>query len=189
MHSYPDLSQIPIEQATDGLLQQLFYVQNRKPKTWELDWPETDSEMILADGSIAHVTGTGSPILVVHGFEGRYTQFWPQAERLLKEGACIIGLTLPGHGAASGHPNPLAFSKAIETAYKMYGPFEAIIGHSQGATASLHAVANGVETKKLVLISPVASIETHLRNVCSTCLLYTSPSPRDRTRSRMPSSA
>ena len=24
---------------------------------------------------------------------------------------------------------------------------------------------------------------------CSTCLLYTSPSPRDRTRSRMPSSA
>ena len=25
--------------------------------------------------------------------------------------------------------------------------------------------------------------------VCSSCLLYTSPSPRDRTRSRMPSSA
>ena len=24
---------------------------------------------------------------------------------------------------------------------------------------------------------------------CSSCLLYTSPSPRDRTRSRMPSSA
>jgi len=29
---------------------------------------------------------------------------------------------------------------------------------------------------------------TILRNLC-TCLLYTSPSPRDRTRSRMPSSA
>ena len=28
-----------------------------------------------------------------------------------------------------------------------------------------------------------------LLNVSSTCLLYTSPSPRDRTRSRMPSSA
>src|SRR5664280_1372991 len=26
-------------------------------------------------------------------------------------------------------------------------------------------------------------------DVCGTCLLYTSPSPRDRTRSRMPSSA
>ena len=36
--------------------------------------------------------------------------------------------------------------------------------------------------------------ELHLRpngvsRIVSTCLLYTSPSPRDRTRSRMPSSA
>ena len=30
------------------------------------------------------------------------------------------------------------------------------------------------------------SAPTH---VCESCLLYTSPSPRDRTRSRMPSSA
>ena len=28
-----------------------------------------------------------------------------------------------------------------------------------------------------------------IRKWCKTCLLYTSPSPRDRTRSRMPSSA
>ena len=36
-------------------------------------------------------------------------------------------------------------------------------------------------------------IEAHTKqefeNSCNTCLLYTSPSPRDRTRSRMPSSA
>ena len=32
--------------------------------------------------------------------------------------------------------------------------------------------------------------KTHLTNaMCNLCLLYTSPSPRDRTRSRMPSSA
>ena len=29
----------------------------------------------------------------------------------------------------------------------------------------------------------------HIPNTPNTCLLYTSPSPRDRTRSRMPSSA
>ena len=29
----------------------------------------------------------------------------------------------------------------------------------------------------------------HLNQIVNTCLLYTSPSPRDRTRSRMPSSA
>ena len=34
-------------------------------------------------------------------------------------------------------------------------------------------------------ITQVKTIESHR----ATCLLYTSPSPRDRTRSRMPSSA
>ena len=41
-------------------------------------------------------------------------------------------------------------------------------------------------------ISPDAVTKTHvdhLDEVLRGCLLYTSPSPRDRTRSRMPSSA
>ena len=33
------------------------------------------------------------------------------------------------------------------------------------------------------------SINPNLRSMITDCLLYTSPSPRDRTRSRMPSSA
>ena len=41
-----------------------------------------------------------------------------------------------------------------------------------------------------VLPPPAYIIETHLLvHQALTCLLYTSPSPRDRTRSRMPSSA
>ena len=32
-------------------------------------------------------------------------------------------------------------------------------------------------------------VEHNPKDLLSTCLLYTSPSPRDRTRSRMPSSA
>ena len=38
------------------------------------------------------------------------------------------------------------------------------------------------------MLSLVITIE-ELAKVCVSCLLYTSPSPRDRTRSRMPSSA
>ena len=38
---------------------------------------------------------------------------------------------------------------------------------------------------KLVILQK----DTTLPNTPNTCLLYTSPSPRDRTRSRMPSSA
>ena len=35
----------------------------------------------------------------------------------------------------------------------------------------------------------ISMIYTQLFNLLCDCLLYTSPSPRDRTRSRMPSSA
>ena len=38
-----------------------------------------------------------------------------------------------------------------------------------------------------LIIESISEVET-INGVCS-CLLYTSPSPRDRTRSRMPSSA
>ena len=37
--------------------------------------------------------------------------------------------------------------------------------------------------------NPVMAIQLHLIADHLSCLLYTSPSPRDRTRSRMPSSA
>ena len=36
---------------------------------------------------------------------------------------------------------------------------------------------------------PISSVDLHDDDDSGTCLLYTSPSPRDRTRSRMPSSA
>ena len=42
----------------------------------------------------------------------------------------------------------------------------------------------GLVTEKAMVVS--AGIEA---STIGTCLLYTSPSPRDRTRSRMPSSA
>ena len=38
-------------------------------------------------------------------------------------------------------------------------------------------------------IDPRSEIQTNEYRVYNNCLLYTSPSPRDRTRSRMPSSA
>ena len=38
-------------------------------------------------------------------------------------------------------------------------------------------------------IEPTFKYEWHAKAWAITCLLYTSPSPRDRTRSRMPSSA
>ena len=57
------------------------------------------------------------------------------------------------------------------------------VGEAHGASVHFGATSHDVIDTALVLrLKPVVE---HL----SLCLLYTSPSPRDRTRSRMPSSA
>ena len=64
--------------------------------------------------------------------------------------------------------------------YKEYFP-KIILGlsdHTHGHSTVLGSVALGARV-----------IEKHFTDNNNSCLLYTSPSPRDRTRSRMPSSA
>ena len=55
------------------------------------------------------------------------------------------------------------------------------------ATNSAKDAGNEGAFKKLHTLSVVLTMIVLITNI--TCLLYTSPSPRDRTRSRMPSSA
>ena len=46
-----------------------------------------------------------------------------------------------------------------------------------------------LEKRKAELLAELKAIDNELLPQPTPCLLYTSPSPRDRTRSRMPSSA
>ena len=55
------------------------------------------------------------------------------------------------------------------------------------ADASTMRSNTSVMTGVLLMVGIVLATLTEA--IASTCLLYTSPSPRDRTRSRMPSSA
>ena len=64
-------------------------------------------------------------------------------------------------------------------------------GSADQHTGLVHAVA-AITTVDDSQVGPVAGQDFHLfqrRGQSMACLLYTSPSPRDRTRSRMPSSA
>ena len=69
---------------------------------------------------------------------------------------------------------------------------EGEVVESRGKGQSIEVKADGVEVTGFVddpdtyPVSPKKHSYEYLREVC---LLYTSPSPRDRTRSRMPSSA
>ena len=58
----------------------------------------------------------------------------------------------------------------------------------RGEIRELLASDNASATDRLAAIEAIKELERQLEDTLG-CLLYTSPSPRDRTRSRMPSSA
>ena len=70
----------------------------------------------------------------------------------------------------------------------MYGFTASDIGVTGNGATSSFSGANGSSTYAMVYTAPAVGAGTVSFGVQG-CLLYTSPSPRDRTRSRMPSSA
>ena len=70
---------------------------------------------------------------------------------------------------------------------------EAVILNTSGGMTDGDILDIDVEAEGCALVMTTQTAERVYRSVgttpAKTCLLYTSPSPRDRTRSRMPSSA
>ena len=60
---------------------------------------------------------------------------------------------------------------------------------AQQVNCALDTLADGAESSVVLEMNAGAVNEANLGAVVSSCLLYTSPSPRDATLSRMPSSA
>ena len=101
-------------------------------------------------------------ILLVHGWSGRGTQLAKIAEALKAKGYSTISFDAPAHGKAPGRKSMmLDFIDAIHILDEKYGPFEAVIGHSLGGMATLRAIKEGLDTKKLVIIGTANSI-THI---------------------------
>ncbi|MDT0644297.1 alpha/beta hydrolase [Zunongwangia sp. F363] len=101
-------------------------------------------------------------VLLVHGWSGSGTQLSKIANALLAHGYATISFDAPAHGKAEGKMSMMPyFIEATHHLDKLYGPFEAVIGHSLGGMASLRAVKDGLKTKKLVVIGTANSI-THI---------------------------
>ncbi|WP_345374031.1 alpha/beta hydrolase [Algivirga pacifica] len=97
--------------------------------------------------------GEGKPILMVHGWMGRAGQFRKMIPAFTKEGYKVISFDAIAHGYSTGKStHMLEFSQTIQELGKQYGPFEAIIGHSLGGVACLHATIVAKLTKKLVML-------------------------------------
>lgn len=144
----------------------LFLTPRKHPiKAWEEEIEKKGTRLNLSNG-LSTISWGDSPrkILLVHGWESRATQVSGFAEKFVEAGFQVIALDGPAHGQSAGkQANPLMFAKAVVQANSELGPFETIIGHSMGGSAVAIALSEGVECKKVVLISSPSSIESVLK--------------------------
>lgn len=103
--------------------------------------------------------GTGNQtVLLVHGWQGRASQFAPIVRELVSEGFQVVAFDAPAHGASAGRKTDIRdWLDAIAQLQRQYGAFRAIIGHSVGAVASLTAARTIVTTGVVVAIAGAAS--------------------------------
>ncbi|MFV8226860.1 alpha/beta fold hydrolase [Christiangramia aquimixticola] len=103
---------------------------------------------------VTYQYGEGSKkVLLVHGWSGRGTQLSKIAQALKQQGYSCVSFDAPGHGKADGKMSMMPFFiEAVHHLDDNYGPFDAVIGHSLGGMASLRAIKEGLNTKKLIII-------------------------------------
>ncbi len=107
-------------------------------------------------------------ILVLHGWSGRATQFYPIIERLLLAGYKIIGIDAPGHGDnPEKTSNMLEFVDAVAEVQKTHGSFYAVIGHSLGGMALFNAIERHQITNRIIVIGTPASVPFVVQDFCA----------------------
>jgi len=153
--------------AANWLAGQFFRVRNAKPKDWEMGIPEADDVLVTTFGMGVRRWGKGPKVMLVHGWEGRFSQFAILVPLLVDAGFEVISLDPPGHGLSDGqNSNPVKFGEAIHATAEALGPFFAIIGHSMGAVGAVLALCQGTSVQRVALVSMPASLEFMLRAVC-----------------------
>lgn len=104
-------------------------------------------------------------ILLVHGWSGRSTQLFAFADKLLENGYMVISFDGPAHGKSTGKTTMMPeFLKTIEKINTTFGPFEAAIGHSFGATSLYNAASNFLTIKALIAIGSGDKISDIISN-------------------------
>jgi pimeloyl-ACP methyl ester carboxylesterase len=85
-------------------------------------------------------------------------------DALAANGFDPVLLDFPAHGRSAGWRATLPqFARAIFAAASRLGQLHAVVAHSLGSLAAMHAAACGLPIQRLVLIAPSASPELFMR--------------------------
>ncbi|MFB4393094.1 MULTISPECIES: alpha/beta fold hydrolase [unclassified Pseudomonas] len=137
---------------------------NLPPKPWELPLLAKAERITLRFGLSALRWGQGPTILLMHGWEGRPTQFAALIETLVQAGHTVVSLEGPAHGRSPGHQAHVAlFARALLEAAAELPPLRAVIGHSMGGASMMLALQWGLRAEAAVSIAAPAQLLGVLR--------------------------
>ncbi len=102
----------------------------------------------------------GDPVvLMLHGWEGRPSQFGRFVAPLLAAGRQVIALEGPAHGQSPGdEANVISFAYALMEVVPEIEHLEAVVGHSMGAGAVVYALGQGLNVERVVLLGGPSSL-------------------------------
>ncbi|MGE1151707.1 alpha/beta fold hydrolase [Pseudomonas sp. ICMP 460] len=127
---------------------------NHPPRDWELPLLAQSERITLRFGLSALRWGQGPAVLLMHGWEGRPTQFASLITALVADGYSVIALDGPAHGRSPGREaHVLLFARAMLEASAELPPLHAVVGHSMGGASAMLAVQLGLRTRALVSIA------------------------------------
>lgn len=130
------------------------------PREWELATLAQAEPITFRFGLAGLRWGSEGPIvLLVHGWQGRPTQFARLVAPLRAAGRQVIAIEAPAHGRSPGHESHVfAFTEALlEVGAELRG-VEAVVGHSMGGSAALLALAQGLRAERAVVLGAPASL-------------------------------
>lgn len=128
----------------------------RLPPAWRQEPLQTAHERaVLLRYGPALPTIAPPRVLLAHGWAGDALQMQPLGEALAGAGFEPVLLDLPAHGRSPGWrcTMPQIVGCLFEAQARL-GPFEAVVAHSMGAVASLHAISLGLSARRLVALAP-----------------------------------
>lgn len=134
------------------------------PRDWELPLLAQAERITLRFGLSALRWGQGPAVLMMHGWEGRPTQFASLIDALVGAGYSVIALDGPAHGRSPGREaHVVLFARAMLEAAAQLPPLHAVVGHSMGGASAMLAIQLGLRTNALVSIAAPSRLLDVLR--------------------------
>jgi pimeloyl-ACP methyl ester carboxylesterase len=145
----------------------------RVPEPWRLQpLAVQDDRVTLLRHAIAARDARRPRVLLVHGWAGHALQLRAIGEALAAGGFDPVLLDLPAHGRSRGWTCTMPqIVRSLFAAQAQLGGFAAVVAHSMGAVATLHATTRGLAAGRLAILAPSSSPASVLGWFCEVCRL------------------